>query len=247
MGSRDKPDRVGEIASRGRGDVAPRDAPASIDAFIAQARALAPGEAGGRGRLIFALDATMSRQPTWDAACGVQAQMFDTAALIGGLDVQLVYFRGFAECRASGFVADARALTALMNRIACQGGNTQIRRVLEHVRSEAGRRRVGALVYVGDAMEEHIDELCGLAGEIGLLGVKAFMFHEGHDPAAARAFQEIARLTGGAYARFDLSAPGRLAELLRAAAAYAAGGRAALERLARAGGGEAQALLRQMK
>ena len=136
--------------------------------------------------------------------------MFGTAAAIGGLDVQLVYFRGFSECRASRFVADARALTSLMTQIRCQGGHTQIRRVLEHVRKEAGQGKVGALIYVGDAMEEHLDEICGMAGEIGLLGVKAFMFHEGGDPVAEKAFRELARLTGGAYARFDASAPGQL-------------------------------------
>jgi len=102
---------------------------------------------------------------------------------------------------------------------------------------------VGALVYVGDAMEENVDALCGLAGELGLLGVKAFMFHEGADPAAARAFREIARLTGGAYAAFDQSAAQRLASLLAAAAAYAAGGSRALEAMALEPRGDAARLL----
>jgi hypothetical protein len=249
MGSRDRSDLVGkaETAKAGNGDVARRDPANRIEAFIADAKALAPGVGGTRGRLVFALDATMSRQPTWDLACGLQAQMFATAAAIGGLDVQLVYFRGFSECRASRFVADARALTSLMTQIRCQGGHTQIRRVLEHVRKEAGQGKVGALIYVGDAMEEHLDELCGMAGEIGLLGVKAFMFHEGGDPVAEKAFRELARLTGGAYARFDASAPGQLAGLLRAAATYAAGGRSALQRLADEEGGDARRLLQQMK
>ena len=61
------------------------------------------------GRLIFALDATMSRQPTWDIACKLQGEMFETARALGGLDVQLVYFRGFGECRASRLVARGRA------------------------------------------------------------------------------------------------------------------------------------------
>lgn len=219
---------------------------AAIDLFLGEAKRLAQGPAGGRGRLVFALDATMSRQPAWDLACKLQAQMFDEAAAIGGLDVQLVYFRGFAECRASDFVADARRLTGLMTSIHCLGGHTQIERVLKHTRGETKRRRVDVLVYVGDAMEEAIDPLCALAGELGLLGVKAFLFHEGRDPAAETGFREIARLTGGAYARFDPAAPGELAGLLRAAAAYAAGGRAALEDLVRREGGEPRKLLGQM-
>ena len=90
-------------------------------------------------------------------------------------------------------------------------------------------------------MEEPVDDLCAAAGELGLLGVKAFMFQEGRDPVAAGAFQEIARLTGGAYARFDANAPHSLAGLLRAAAAYASGGVDALNRLAAARFGGAQA------
>jgi hypothetical protein len=217
-----------------------------IESFLSQAKGLAPaGVAGPRPRLIFALDATMSRQPTWDLACRVQGEMFGTAAGVGGLSVQLVYFRGFDECRASAWVVDPRALTDLMTKIGCRGGHTQIGRVLRQVRNEARADPVKAFIYVGDAMEEPIDDVCAAAGELGLLGVKAFMFHEGTDPVAARAFQEIARLTGGAYARFDAGAPQSLAALLRAAAAYASGGSAALARLA-SGDSHARKLLTAM-
>ena len=85
-----------------------------------------------------------------------------------------------------------------------------------------------------------------LAGELALLGVKAFMFQEGQDPAARRTFSEIARLTGGAYSAFDTGASARLAALLRAAAAYAAGGHAALVREAEADSA-ARLLLSQMR
>jgi hypothetical protein len=221
--------------------------PAStIDAFLAEAKRLGPltGNAP-RARLVFALDATMSRQPTWDLACRVQAEMFASTGEAGGLSVQLVYFRGFGECRASRWVADPRALTDLMTKISCRGGQTQIGRVLRHVRTEASQTPVKVFVYVGDAMEEPIDDLCAVAGELGLLGVRAFMFHEAHDPDAAYAFQEIARLTGGAYARFDAGAPQALSELLRAAAAYATSGVAGLARLT-AGSAQARNLLTAM-
>ncbi len=209
-----------------------RSAPSAspVDAFLDQSRrAPAPRPSGGRGRLIFALDATMSRQPTWDAAIALQGRMFDTTAGLGGLDVQLVYFRGFRECKASSFVSGGAGLDRLMSRIHVEGGNTQIGRVLSHARDEARVARVGALVYVGDAVEERVDPLCAKAGELALLGLKCFMFHEGQDKGAERAFREIARLTGGAYAAFDASAPGKLGSLLAAAAAYAAGGTLALE------------------
>jgi hypothetical protein len=217
-----------------------------IAAFVEAARKVPAPAASGRGRLIFALDATMSRQPTWDLAQSLQAKMFEAAGSLGGLDVQLVYFRGFNECRASKFVSGGQGLKELMSRIDVRGGSTQIRRVLVHARDEARRAKVGALVFIGDAMEENPDTLASLAGELALLGVKAFMFQEGQDPAARRTFGEIARLTGGAYSSFDMGASARLAALLRAAAAYAAGGHAALAREA-ANDAEARLLLSQMR
>ncbi len=222
-----------------------RPAPAGpIDAFLDKACNVA--EPSSRGRLIFALDATMSRQPTWDMAQSIQGEMFRTTAAQGGLDVQLVYFRGFSECRASRFVSGGEGLSALMSRIACRGGRTQIGKVLRHALDESRAKRVGALVYIGDAMEERVDALAATAGELGLLGVKAFMFQEGPDAATQSAYREIARLTGGAYAAFDASAPRRLAELLAAAAAYAVGGRLELERRAGEGEGAARLLLSQI-
>jgi hypothetical protein len=221
-------------------------ASADIAAFVAKARAMSPHISGGKGRLVFALDATMSRQPTWDMACALQADMFREAAAIGSLDIRLVYYRGFNECRASGWISDSVQLAKLMGRISCQGGHTQIGKVLSEARREAVDSGVRAVVFVGDAMEEAADELCVKAGELGLLKVPVFMFQEGHDAVAEATFQEIARLTGGAWCRFDPGAAAQLRELLRAAAAYAAGGRAALLQLARTGSGAAK-LLVQMK
>lgn len=204
------------------------------------------GPAGDRGRLIFAMDATMSRQPTWDMALKLQADMFREVRAIGGLDVQLVYFRSYDECRASAWVSDPDALARLMTGIRCLGGLTQIRKILLHARREGEKRKVDALVYVGDCMEEEIDHLAALAGELGLLGIPAFMFQEGRDHKAETAFREIARLTKGAYCRFDAGSAQQLRELLRAVAAYAAGGRQALEDLGKHGA-QAKLLLEQLK
>ena len=150
--------------------------------------------------------------------------MFREAATAGGLDIQLVYYRGLAECRASAWIAGAEKLAALMSRIDCRGGHTQIGKVLSHARREYAKQRVQAMVFVGDAMEEKIDDLCKAAGELGLLGVPVFMFQEGNDRYAENAYREIARLSRGAYCRFDTGAAHQLGELLRAVAAYAAGG-----------------------
>lgn len=222
-------------------------ADSEIDAFVRKMKAVTPSQSGARrGRLIFAMDATMSRQPTWDMALKLQADMFTQVKAIGGLDVQLVYFRSFDECRASPWVSDAGRLAHLMTSVRCLGGYTQIARVLKHARREAEKQTVNALVYVGDCMEENVDELAALAGELGILGVPAFLFQEGDDRMAETAFREIARLTRGAYCRFDSGSAAQLRELLSAVAAYAAGGQAALEDFSK-GGRQARLLLEQIR
>src|ERR1700716_1078188 len=249
-----KPKSAGDLSSAqkaasGKAGSLPEGRPSAsedIAAFVAKARATSPHAPGAKGRLVFALDATMSRQPTWDMAWALQADMFRGGGTLGSLDIRLVYYRGLNECRATGWISDSAQLAKLMARIDCRGGNTQIGKVLSEARREAVASAVRAVVFVGDAMEEKVDELCVKAGELGLLKVPVFMFQEGHDPIAEQAFREIARLTGGAWCRFDPGAAAQLRELLRAAAAYAAGGRAALLRLSKTGSGAAK-LLGQMK
>jgi hypothetical protein len=243
----DRSDRTVAPASRS-GDPTEASSRAEIDAFLAHVGKLAPRrEPGKRGRLIFALDATLSRQPTWDTACRLQADMFREAASIGGLDIQLAYYRGMAECRVSGWVGEAERLAHLMSAIDCRGGRTQIGRIISHAARETRRAKVQALVFVGDAMEEKLDDLCHAAGELGLLSVPAFMFQEGPDPVAEQAFRELARLTRGAYCRFDPGAAHELAALLRAAAAYAAGGMQALADLSARRDAGAIKLIEQMR
>ena len=222
---------------------------ADVDAFLSRlASAPAPQRrAGERGRLIFAMDATASREPTWDTAIQIQAEMFSETAALGGLEVQLAWYRGFGEFRASAWVSDSKTLVARMTGVRCLAGKTQIARVLKNAIVEAKRGRVGALVFVGDAMEENLDALGDLAGRLGLLGVRMFIFHEGRDATAGRAFQHLAALTGGACCRFDASSARHLRELLAAVAVYAAGGRAALEDYGRKKGGEVLRLTHQVR
>ena len=202
---------------------------AEVDAFLRRASAVpAPDRGGGRGRLIFALDATASREPTWDRACHLQAEMFAATHSLGGLDVQLVFYRGFRECKSSPWVSDSQALLQRMLKVRCLGGQTQLGRVLKHAIKQTKQRRVNALVFVGDCFEEDVDEVCHVAGELGLLGVPAFMFHEGGDPVARRVFQQVARLTNGAFCPFDTGSAEQLKRLLGAVAVYAAGGHKAL-------------------
>ena len=171
------------------------------------------------------LDATASRQDTWDMACGLQAEMFAEVARIGGMEIQLVYYRGLNECSHSHWTFDAHELANAMSRIQCESGHTKIGKVLDHIRAEHQRQRISAAVFVGDAMEEVPAVLYGAAATVG---VPIFLFQEGDDPDAKRAFKKIARVTHGAYSQFAPGSARELGELLRAVAAFAAGGLTAL-------------------
>ena len=201
-----------------------------------------------RGNLIFALDATASRERTWDTAAQLQVQMFAEVAVIGSLDLQLVYFRGMkgvnAECKASPWLSNPMQLAKLMTKIRCETGYTQIERVLSHVSRETKLRKINALVFIGDACEEDSDNLIEPATQLAKLDIPAFMFQEGKDLVAKKVFQSIARTTHGAYHRFDRASAQQFAELLRAVAAFAVGGVVALERQ---GSAAARLLLGQVK
>jgi len=197
-----------------------------VDAFLADLkRRTGPSI---RGRLIFALDATASREATWDAACKLQAEMFQEAGRLGSLEMQLVFYRALGECRASRWLSDSAHLAKTMSQIMCHAGTTQIEKVLNHASKETKLLKVSALVFVGDALEESPDVVRSAASALSRLGVPAFMFQEGHDRLVEQTFQDIARLTHGAYCCFDPGAARQLAELLRAVAVFATGGLAAL-------------------
>ena len=219
-----------------------------VEHFLKEVAQTPPPQPGsGRARLIFAMDAKASREPTWDRACQVQGQMFLETAALGGLDVQLVYYRGFDECRASRWVDNPSDLVRLMTGVFCLAGQTKLGRVLRHAVRETDKKRVAALVFVGDCFEENLDEVGQIAGQLGMQGVRAFLFQEGRNPEAERAFRHIAKLTNGVHCRFDSSSPQQLRDLLGAVAAYAAGGRRALADLSQRSSPEVRLLARQVR
>lgn len=197
-------------------------------------------------RLIFALDATASRQPTWDKASRMQAEMFLETGKIGALSIQLCYFRGFNEFHASPWFDHAEAVVHEMTKLMCQSGNTQIERVLRHAIDESKREKVRAMVYVGDCIEEDPVKLEHFAGQLALLGVPVFIFQEGYDPAAEVAFRAIARTTSGAFCRFDSQSASQLRELLLAVALFAVGGKNALESFSSADNRLAESIAKQL-
>lgn len=201
-----------------------------IDAFLKKvAQVPRTKSSSEKGRLIFAMDATASREASWDHASHLQAEMFKETAALGGLDIQLCYYRGYAEFESSPWYSNSQDLLRRMTAVTCLGGHTQIERIIRHAIAETRKKKINALVFVGDCLEENIDDLCRYAGELALLGVPMFIFHEGFDPVAGRGFRQLAQITGGAYCAFDSNSAQQLKELLSAVAAYAAGGYKALE------------------
>ena len=155
--------------------------------------------------------------------------MFDETMKLGGLNVQLCYYRGFNEFEYSAWCASSEQLHKIMHQVYCVAGHTQVVRLLQHAYVQSQQEPVNALVFIGDCLEENVDTLCQRAGELALYGVPVFIFQEGNDEHAQAAFQEIASLTHGAYAQFDASSASQLRDLLSAVAVYAAGGRIALQ------------------
>jgi hypothetical protein len=188
---------------------------AELEEFFAEAPA-----AIGDGRLIFGLDATGSREATWDTAARIQIDMFKAAG--HGLRIKLIYFRGGDECKATPWIASPQRLGDMMRTISCLTGETQIGKVL----SQASHEKISALVYVGDCCEEDGDELCAKARK---LNAPVFIFQEGDDEHAENIFRQIAKITKGGFRKFEAGAGDELAKLLKAVAKFAVGGMAALD------------------
>lgn len=227
--------------------IRPKSDRQAIDQFINDVKSLPAQQSGSQGRLIFALDATASREPTWDQACDLQSELFLATRDLGGLAIQLCYYRGFQEFKATRFVSQTDQLLSLMNGVRCLGGRTQIDRVLKHAVAETRRDPVKAVIFIGDCCEEPVDELCHSAGELGMLRTPVFMFHEGPDPHARAVFQQVSKLSGGAYAPFDRNSPELLKELLSAVAVYASGGTKALQDFSRSGSQAVKRLTQQIR
>ena len=165
-----------------------------------------------RGRLIFAIDATASREATWTLARERQADMFRKTAPIGRLEVKLVAYGG-DWCRKSPWKSSGDEIARIMNTITCDGGFTQIERVLDYVLREHATAPVQAVTFIGDACEEELDVLAGKAHKLGATGVPLYMFQEGRDPAVRNIFRLLALKSGGEYFEFDPEKP-RAVELL---------------------------------
>ena len=218
-----------------------------IQAFLTQVSTTPVPASGERGRLLFAMDATASREHIWDNASHNHAAMFAEADTISGLSVQLCYYRGFNECKVSKWTHQASELQRSLLSVRCIAGRTQIEKVLNHALKETKKNVINALVFVGDCVEEEPDRLGSLAGELGILNVPIFIFQEGSNETASRTFSHLAKLSGGAHCHFDESSAHKLGQLLAAVAIFASGGKAALSGNSLSNDRSIQHLLEQLK
>jgi hypothetical protein len=203
----------------------------AVDAFLKKL--------SGKARIAFIIDATASRQPTWDQASQLQVGMFETAAAVGGLELQLIYFRGFYECAASPWFKNGRALAERMAQITCHHGHTKIERALRLAQQEHAKERINAIILIGDSCEEIPADIYDAT-----FAAPIFAFQEGDHPEATEVFASLAKLTGGVHCQFNSGSADKLRDLLQAVATFAVGGLAALEKQ---GTGAAKLLLTQIK
>jgi hypothetical protein len=218
-----------------------------IQAFISKVNNAPMITSADKGRLIFAMDATASREHCWDMASHQHAAMFTEADKISALSVQLCYYRGFGEFKALPWMRGANEIKQALLSVNCLGGKTQIAKVLSHALSETRSDKVNALVFIGDCVEENPDSLAALAGQLGILNLPLFIFQEGNNPGVGTIFSQLATLSGGAHCQFDQGSAKQLGQLLAAVAVYAAGGKPALKSNLLSQDASVRRLLQQLK
>ena len=175
-----------------------------------------------RPRLVFAVDATASREPAWAAARQVTDAL--VKALPGELDVALAVHGGSRVHTFTAFTNNAATLRDRAAGVSCQAGMTRLLPILSASLKHPGVRVV---VYIGDVFEENVVLGRRLADAMGVAGTKLIVLHDTADLSARRdaeVFWDLAKRTGGCVLPFDASAPGRLRDLLSAVAVYAVGG-----------------------
>jgi hypothetical protein len=197
-------------------------AAASLPAAFTHAEPPADIGAPSRPRLVFAVDATASREPAWAAARQVTDAL--VKALPGELDVALAVHGGSRVHTFTAFTSDARTLRDLAAGVDCHAGMT---RLLPILAASLKRQAVRVVIYIGDVFEESLPQGRQLADQMGAQGIKLIVLHDTADRSARRdaeVFWDLAKRTGGCVLPFDATASGRLRDILSAVAVYAVGG-----------------------
>lgn len=152
----------------------------------------------------FIIDATASRQDTWDTAQKTQAAMLSELAngFADRVTIELVTFGGDvlnAPTQAVSHIDAAKRLA----EVECKAGSTQFIDALQPF-VERKDNRTKSIIIVGDFFEENIETVYDVARKLAQKKIKIFTFQEGHydNDDTETFFRELARITGGAYAKF---------------------------------------------
>jgi len=189
-------------------------------------------------RVILAL-ANHGRSPGWDRAKALQRQMFD-AAVGSGLEMKFAFYgpddaAGVRRCRiTTRWINDPDDMAGLMDRAECNCGcYVYIRDALGQAVKENEDRPMHAVIFVGDAFHDDpdgLDEAVISANRLRRAGTRLFLLQQGDDPITARRLQYLAKVSGGAYFRFDpRTQEQQFSEICEAISAYATGGEEAVK------------------
>ena len=192
----------------------------------------------GNPRVILAL-ANHGRSAGWDRAKVLQRQMFD-AAVGSGLEMKFAFYgsddaAGVRRCRiTTRWITHPDDMAGLMDRAECNCGcYVYIRDALGQAVKENEDRPMRALIIVGDAFHDDadgLDEAAMSANRLRRVGTKLFLLQQGDDPITARRLQYLAKVSGGAYFRFDpRTQEQQFSEICEAISAYATGGEEAVK------------------
>lgn len=184
-------------------------------------------EPPGRPRLIFAVDATASREPAWRAARGVTDSL--VKALPGALDVALAVHGGGRVHTFTPYTTAANTLRDRAAGVMCKAGFTRLLPIMASAVKDPG---VKVVIYIGDVFEESLARGRRLADSMGARGTRLIVLHDTADPAArghAEIFWDLAKRTGGCVLPFEAGASRKLHDLVSAVAVYAVGGERLLQ------------------
>ena len=181
--------------------------------------------------LLFAMDATASREPAWAVAQQITSKMFEQ--IPAQLKVALAYHSGGRLRKITPYTDNARQFADTVHQVHCEAGLTALNAILAKA---AQTRGLKALVYIGDCFEEDEQTAYDLARQLKLTGTKCFFFHDTSSAGsvwgiadARTVFENIVAITGGAVLDFNDQAVQESGDLLQAVAVFASAGKKALE------------------
>lgn len=180
--------------------------------------------AARRPRLVFAVDATASREAAWASAKKITDRMF--GVIPNALDVALAVHGGDDLHTFTTFSADVDAFRKQAAAVDCESGVTRLCDIMARTLDAGGVR---VMSYIGDAFEEDADEALKLADRFRLRGIQAVMLSDGAEGKPLEVFRQIAERTGGAVLDFRAGDAALMGELLAGVATLAIGGRRLLE------------------